>query len=616
MFHAIEKFRTPAQILLGLIAVSFVGFGVAGFELSSNDNYIVKVGDEVITQQQLDEAMRNTQAAGGSSTRQAVFQTLLDQAYLLEGAKKLGIFVSDEQIKQSIVDNPQFHDANKKFDPALFQNFIQHNYGNEAAFMEQERRRLTLMSLFNSLAQSTAADSQAAMLINAQLAPRQARSVAIVPDAFADKVVADDAALQKYYDAHKADFVLPQAVKYEYVVLSPKLLADKETASDEEIKKAFDAQQQGATAKRHLAHILFNAPKSADEATRTKAKAEAEKVLAELKAQPDQFAALAKQYSQDSGSKDKGGDLGEFSQNGALGSKSLEDAAFALKEGEISGVVESDFGYHIVRASQIGGGDLASQKDALAAEIKQKKAQTAYNTLRENFSDAVFADSGSLKTAADKFGLTVQTQNEWQSKTDLAAKTEDTTAVPQAVIDTLFSDEMLTKKHNSEGINVNGETWFVRATEVRPETTQALSEVKDKVKQAFIQAESVRLAKEQGEKWLADLRAGKTVNAAWSPVQTAMPQQLRNALPAEAFTQFMQAIPRDGKSAFVLLPTEPAPQLVEVVKIESLSDQPELVQQARQIAAQSNGNNLMEAYLQSLQTQIKTKQGSQTVEAQ
>lgn len=611
MFHAIEKFRTPAQILLGLIAISFVGFGIAGFEFAKNDHYIVKVGDQVITQQQLDEAMRNMQQAGGNNSRQAVFQTLLDQAYLLEGAKQLGIFVSDEQIKQSIVDNPQFHDANKKFDPNLFQNFIQHNYGNEALFMEEQRRNLTLVTLFNSLAQGTAADAQATMLINTQLAPRQARSVAIVPDAFADKVVVNDAALQSHYDKHKADFALPQAIKYEYVVLSPKLLADKETASEDEIKQAFEAQQASTKPKRRLAHILFAVPQSADTQTRAKAKAEAEKVAAQLQTNPEQFADLAKQHSQDEGSKNQGGDLGEFSQNGALGSKNLEDVAFALKEGEISSVVESDFGYHIVRVTQIGAGDLASEQERLANEIKVKKAQTAYNQLRENFSNAAFADSGSLKPAADQYKITLQNHSEWLSKTEA-----QNAKLPQAVIDVLFGDEMLLKKHNSDAINVNGETWFVRATEVRPESVQAFSDVKEQVKQSFIASESQRLAKEQGEKWLAQLREGKAINAAWSPVQAALPQQLRISLTPEAYQQFMQAIPRDGKSAYVLLNIDPAPQLVEVVSIESLADQPQLLQQARQITAQNNGNNLLDAYLHSLQAQIKTEQGAQTVEGQ
>lgn len=610
MFHAIEKFRLPAQILLGAIAVSFVGFGLAGFETSNDKNYIVRVGDEVITRDQLETALRNTEASGNPANRETVFKTLLDQAYLIEGAKKLGITISDEQIKQSIVDNPLFHDANQKFDPALFQNLLQNNGIGEADFMNQERRRLTIMSLLSSLNQNIVADAPAKMLINSQLAPRQMRSVPIAPESFADKVAIDETALQKYYEANKAQYLLPQAVKYEYVVLSSKSLADKETASEEEIKQAFEAQQKTAQTKRRLAHILFAAPSSADEATRAAAKAQAQKIATQLAAQPEQFAQLARQYSQDEGSKNQGGDLGEFSQNGALGSKSLEDAAFSLKEGQISGVVESDFGYHIVRATQVQSDNFEHQKAALAQQVKEKKAQAAYNKLRDALSDAVFADSGSLKTAADKLGVTLHTQSTWQTQAALANEEK---TLPKNVADVLFSQEMLNKKQNSDPIHVNGETWFVRVTEVRPESTQAFADVKQQVHTAYVQTESMRLAKEYGDKILADLRAGKTVQLAWSPIQTAWPQQLRSILPPEAYQQWMQTVPKHGKPAYALLNTVPAPQLIEVVAIEPLADDKQVVQQARLISAQNNGNLLVEALIDDLQKSIKTKQGNQTI---
>ena len=206
MFHAIEKFRRPAQVLMGLIAVSFVGFGLVGFQLSNNKDYIVRVGNQVITRQDVDRAMDNMQQAGGAPSRETVFQTLLDQAYLMEGAQRLGIVVSDTQIKQSIVDNPIFHDASGKFDSALFQSIIQRTYGNEEFFMREERQRLTVLSLLNTLGHGATSDAQALQVINAQLAPRYARSVPIVADAFASKVAVNDAALQKYYDEHKNSF--------------------------------------------------------------------------------------------------------------------------------------------------------------------------------------------------------------------------------------------------------------------------------------------------------------------------------------------------------------------------------------------------------------------------
>ena len=604
MFHAIEKFRRPAQVLLGLIAVSFVGFGLVGFQLSNNKDYIVRVGNQVITRQDVDRAMDNMQQAGGTPSRETVFQTLLDQAYLMEGAQRLGIVVSDTQIKQSIVDNPIFHDASGKFDSALFQSIIQRTYGNEEFFMREERQRLTVLSLLNTLGHGATSDAQALQVINAQLAPRYARSVPIVADAFASKVAVNDAALQKYYDEHKKEYVLPEAVKFEYVLFSPEDLIAKQTVSDEEIQQAF-AQSKNAMGKRRVAHILFEAT---DDASRAKAKEEAEKVAAELKNNPEKFAQLAKQYSKDSGSKDKGGDLGEFSKDGelaALISETLESTAFALASGQVSGVVESEFGFHILRVSDVSGNDLASQKEKLLAQIKEKKANTAYNKLRDDFADASFNQAEALKPSADKFGLTVQNSNDWVTR-----KSND---VPAAVLEVLFSEDMKTKKHNSDAIVVQGKTWFVRVLEARAEANQAFDAVKDKVKTDFVASESQRLAKAEAEKMLADLRAGKKVELAWSPVQAVVPQQIQAAMPADAYAQFMAAVPKNGQPAFTLLNMQPALQLVEVQKIEAFGSDNPLLPQAKKFALQNNSNNLIEAFIDGMRGQIKTKQGLQTL---
>ena len=90
MFHIIDKYRIPAQIVLGLIGISFMAFGVSSFQVTPDNNYIVQIGDERITRYQLDQAMQNTEASGAMADRQAVFNTLMQQAYLLEGAKKMG----------------------------------------------------------------------------------------------------------------------------------------------------------------------------------------------------------------------------------------------------------------------------------------------------------------------------------------------------------------------------------------------------------------------------------------------------------------------------------------------------------------------------------------------
>lgn len=609
MFHAIEKYRTPATILLGAIALSFVGFGVAGFQLGSTNNYIVQIGDQVITRAQLDDALANTQRAGGTADRQAVFESLVNQAYLIEGAKELGLTVSDAQIKQAVVDNPNFHGADGKFDPNLFKNYLQNNRMNEETFMQQQRRQMTTMLLLTTLSANAVSDTQSAAILNAQISPRVIRSVPVVPDAFAAQVKADDAALQKFYQENQKNYVLPQAVKFEYIKLSAEDSAAKQTVGDDEVKQAFDAQQSSLKPKRRIAHILIEAPKSADEATRSQAKARAEEIAKQAQAKPEQFAELAKQHSQDSGSKDQGGDLGEFSQNGSLGSQALEDAAFALKQGEISGVVESDFGYHILTATQIQAADFESQKDDIKRDLQLKKAQQAYNTLREDVSQAVF-DTPDLKAVAGKFGLTVGSQTEWLSRDN--AKTLE---VPDAVVNALFDDNVFKQKHISDAVNADGATWFVRAVETRAEAAQPFDAVADKVKSDYTSAEAARLAKAEADKIAADLNGGKTVQLAWSPVQNVAPAQAAAMLPEKALQQFMAAKPQNGKPVYIVLDVPPAPQLVEIQYIQTVTDQ-QSIAAARQLASQHQANSLAEAFIERLRGLVKTKQGAQTVSDQ
>ncbi|MDO4433358.1 MAG: SurA N-terminal domain-containing protein [Alysiella sp.] len=608
MFHAIEKFRLPAQILLGTIAISFIGFGVTGFDFSANSRYIIKVGEQTITRADLDQAIRQAQVRGGNTNREAVFKTLLDQAYLLEGAKNLGVVISDTQIKQSIVDNPLFHDEAGKFDVNKFQTFLKHNGLNEQNFMNEERTRLTQIALLVSLSSTPAADTQAQQLLNIERAVRTIRSVPISPESFANKVSLNDDAIKKYYESHKANYALEQAVKFEYVRLSPQDLAAKENVSDEELKKAFEEQQNSFKSKRRLAHILFEVSKSADASQREQARAAAEKTAAELKKQPEKFAEFAQKYSQDTSSSSNGGDLGHYTQDGSLGSKTLEDAAFALKEGEISNVIESDFGYHIVRASEIQATDFESQKASLRQNLQEKKAQQTYNKLREAFGDDAFANNNSLKTAADKHGQSIQTQNEWLTRSNSGSL-----KVPQAVVEALFSEDVFTQKHNSEGIVADGATWFVRATETRAAGSQAFDDIKGQVRSDYLHNESTRLAKEAAEKMLADLHAGKKVTLAWSPQENVTPMQMRQVLPAHAYQILMATMPKNGQPAYALLDTPTAPQLIEVLAVHNPQADAKLLNEARQAVSQINGNSLIEAYLNSLRAQIKTKEGAERI---
>ncbi len=608
MFHVIEKYRTASQVILGVIGLSFVGFGMAAFQTGSRDNYIVLIGQEAVTREGLENAIRNIEASGGKADRQEVFHSLVEQAYLMEGAKKLGITVSEEQIKQMITDEPGFHDASGKFDPALFRTFLENNRISESDWVQTERRRQTMIAMLDMLGTNVTADQQALQVLNATMSPRIVRTSAVYPQHFAGQVKADDAAIRRYYDDNPARYTVEQGVQFEYFILSPKELAAKQSISEEEIAQALNEMQAAAKPKRRISHILIEVPEGSSDAERAQAKAQAEKIATEAQANPQKFAALAAQYSQDTASSSKGGDLGEYAQDNNTAMKPLIDTAFALEQGAVSDAVQSSFGYHIIQVTDIAKVDLGVQKEGIRTTLQEKKAQQAYSLLREAAEDEAFNHPDQLQSAAAKAGTTLQRQEQWLTRSNAGSLN-----IPDAVAEALFSDEVFKKKHNSEAVNVNGQSWFVRAIETRESALAPFTDVEKQVRNDYILAESLRLASEKAEQQLKQLQENGKADIAWSQEQEVAPIQARMLLPNDAYAVFMRTLPKDGKPAYAVLNLPDSLQLLEVHSVKNAANDPQALNAAKKQLATFNGNMLADAYIAGLRNTIKTRQGSQRI---
>ena len=578
---------------------------VAGSGAVSGDSYLVKVGDQPVTLEKLREIAKQRDGEITDQVQKDILLALTDQAYLLEGAKRMGVVVSDEQLKKIIMQQTVFQE-NGVFKESLYKDYLAKNNLKEEAFLDNLRSDFSLQAVFNLIQSSQIiADSQIEQAIYLFEAPRTIRTYTFSQNQFFDKVDTSDKALQAYYDGHKKDFILAQGLKFDFIVLNGNDVIKQIQVSDADAKAYFDKNQANLPAKRQVAHILVAFPQGADDKAKAAAKAKAEEVLAKVKAKPADFAGLAKQYSQDPGSAQNGGDLGFFAKDGTM-VKPFEDAAFSLKQGEVSGLVETQFGYHILKVLEVGQ-SFESQKAEIVQTLQQEKIKTAVDVKKKQLVDAAVKHGGDIAAVAKESGLNVQPVGDW-----VTASQAKTAQMPEALQKVLFDAKTIQDKKVSEPIDVGQNTyWVVQVKEVRPEAQLTLEQAKAGVKEAVLMSEGGKLAAAAAKEALAKLQKGETMDLKWSTAADLTPQQAQQTMPPEAYRALIAVSPVGGKPAYTMLPGLPAPVLVAVDKIGEASAQPELQAQMKNVLAKNQNDGTLVGLINYLKTQFQEVVGTQ-----
>jgi peptidyl-prolyl cis-trans isomerase D len=291
----------------------------------------------------------------------------------------------------------------------------------------------------------------------------------IAAQQYLPQVKIDDAKLKEYYDANAAEFRRPERLRAEYVVLSAEQLAKNEQVSEADLRAAYKERMDKMTEaeQRRASHVLV------------KTREEADKVAAELKKNPARFADLAKKQSQDPGSAEKGGDLGWFGRGMMV--KPFEDAVFTMKQGETSGPVQSDFGWHVIRVTGVRAAKSRPFEDArgeIEAELKKARAAKRFNEAADSFQNMVYEQSDSLKPVAERFKLPVQTTG-WIVKS--SAQELGALDNPKLVA-ALFSADSVQNKRNTDAIEVAPATLVAaRVAEYQPAAQRSLDEVRQEL---------------------------------------------------------------------------------------------------------------------------------------
>ena len=272
--------------------------------------------------------------------------------------------------------------------------------------------------------------------------------------------------------------------------------------------------------------------------------------------------------------------------------------------------METPSGFHIIRVLNIQGAPSFEQDKArLEAELKQQKAQQALVKMRETLAEEAFANPNSLEAVAKKLNLKLETENNWISK-----QVAEENKMPAELVEALFGDEVLKKKHNSEPITVGDAVWVVRATEVREQKLEPFSAVKELVKMAYIVEQATQTAKNKANQALQDLKGNRKVDLVWSPVETLNAEQARMRMPPQAFDAMIKARPANGKPAYVLLEGLPVPVLMEVQSVKLPEQAEQQMAMMRQVLLQRESGNMLDYLTAYLQQTIKQTQGAQKLD--
>ena len=521
-----------AKVILALITVPFALFGIDSyFNQAGNNVAIAKVNGDKISIQEYGnaiETVRNRLQSEGQKVdaalldspelKQSVLDGLITRRLVNEEIQRANFKISDEQLSQYILGMPEFQQEGK-FSEDIYQKTLAQNKLTASKFENDRRSELLTQQARDGLAMLVSIPKDVAEQTLKFAHQQRDVSVAEIKTAqFLKQTNVTPEQVKAYYEQHKDKFKVPEQVKLEFALLSAAGLVSQMTVTDAEVKQFYDenaAKFQGDE-QRHASHILIGFGVSASAEEKAAAKEKAADILAQLRKNPKRFEELATKYSQDPGSATKGGDLGSFGRGSMV--KPFEDAVFGMKANQISDLVESEFGYHIIRLNGISG--QSSSFDSMKAQIKGElifqKAQIKYAELADEFSNTVYEQSGSLKPAADKFGLQLQTSG-WMSREDGAKFFKN-----DKLMGLVFSDEVLKDKRNTEAVEVSPNNLVsARVIEYKPSAPRSFDEVKGGI-EAFLKLEqTVKLAAEKGEATLEKLKSsGIGEDLEWIPAVT------------------------------------------------------------------------------------------------
>jgi peptidyl-prolyl cis-trans isomerase D len=512
-------------VLVLLIFPSFVFFGVQGYSRFNDAGTVpvARVDGQKVTRAEWDaahrrqvEQMRNQMPGvdvklfDTPEARRETLDQIVRERVLFAAMARAHLSASDDRLVRELQSIPQLAALKRpdgSFDVAAYKVMVESQGRTTESFEAALRQDIALRQVLAGIEGSAPpAGASGRAALEALLQQREIQVLRFDAKDHRAGIAPTDADMAAFHRAHESEFRAPEQATIEYVVLDVDALKSQAATTEEDLRKYYEQNIARYTAaeERRASHILVKAPKDAPSAERQKAKAKAEALLAELRKNPASFSDVAKKNSDDPGSAERGGDLDFFARGAMV--KPFEDAAYAMKAGEISNVVETDFGFHIIRLDAVRGGEkkpFDQVRAEIEAEVKKQLAAERFAKEAEQFTNLVSAQGDSLDPVAAKFGLKKQTATVQRTPQPGAS---GVLASPK-LLEAVFAGDSIKNKLNTEAVEV-GSNQLVSARVVQhmPSRVMPLAEVQAQVRERVIAQQAAARARQAGEAKLAAAR--------------------------------------------------------------------------------------------------------------
>jgi len=626
VFDFVNRKKRIVQVFMGLLILPFLFWGVESYRNMGGEGYVAIVEGEEIPRREYEQALRDHHERMRSmlganfdsamldtfEVKNSVLERLIQQRLLYREAAGNGFTVLDSQVVKTIRDVQAFQ-KDSKFSKQQYEQLLRVQGLTPAIFESRVRQELLLQQLLGGYSDYAFAPKVVTNKVHyLSEVKREINQSQIAPEQFLAQVTPDEKDIAAYYEKHKADFDLPERARIEYLVLSLDAVAKNEPVSDEAVATYFSEHQEefGQPEERKASHILVSIAADATDDEKQAARKKAEDLLEQVKQNPEQFAEIAKQNSDDPGSAMRGGDLGFFGRGVMV--KAFEDKIFSMQLDEISDIVETDFGLHVIKLTatkEEKHPSLDEVREQIENKLKLETASSIFGEIAEDFSNVVYEQGDSLQAAAKKFELSVQT-SDWITRNSA----EPAILSNDRLLSAIFSEDAVTNHRNTEAIEVKSDTLVAaRVLEYKPATTQSLDVVREQIAEKLKKQMAEAKAIEEGQAKLARLQAGEDVSdVAWGEakqISYMQPQGLDPETLRTVFNVATSALPvyagvANSKGGFNLVKINRVvePESAEKAKLDGFA------KQLQQMITQEE----MSAYLAAIRQRydVKVKQDS------